>query len=667
MERLTSCVRKGMKLLCYMPKMTILKFFNPCQNVYPDITPLLNCLLTHQFCSSTISELHFENIGSDPEVFSEFLMTTPSLSKLVINNVHITHGKLSQFPGPSLKELFINTFSDWNLNAYLSAFSQTVSVIECESLGLSQISRNQGNDTTCIKLERVKIFYQDGNFYFSKSSLDNNPLHMFPSAVKYMLHLQRLDLSCAKMDPEICEKLFDSFSETIQQQLICSHMGQTSPVSRATIPYSLQLQELDLSGNIISDSIGKFVSVFKNMNKLRLLKLVRTQLEEHHCCALFDCFIEMGRRKEELYQKTLTVPNTFGVSTCGLGLEELDLSQNNIGDMVGKLVQAYEYIPNLKRLGLSYTKMNPSQCAQLFDAFIERGKERVQIQKEKEQCNSEMESPILSGCLRYFQAVVRGLSNIIMMIRKHIHERQITDNSEKETESCHTGSDANKPPYVTLEVLYLAGNDISDSAEKLSEACTYMAHLKCLNLRNTSMNPSQCAQLFDGLFARVNTGQCQCLVLQELDISENDIGDSVVKLSQALEYLTSLQSLRLQKTNLNASLCAILFDEFTRVGKVLKGQPAQKKNLNIQILDLSRNIIDECAGEKLAEAVGYMPHLKRPDVHHSRLSSKTSKLIEVALKDIDTDFKQEKEHIDHCWVIWHVSDARYIKQFTVVF
>ena len=100
------------------------------------------------------------------------------------------------------------------------------------------------------------------------------------------------------------------------------------------------------------------------------------------------------------------------------------------------------------------------------------------------------------------------------------------------------------------------------------------------------MNPPQCALLFDGVFASAVTGQCQCLELQELNMSENDIGDSVIKLAQGLEYLTELRSLFLSHTFRNAAQCTILFREFIRIGKVLKGQTAPQNNLKIEMLDI---------------------------------------------------------------------------------
>ena len=401
----TFCGRKGMKLLCYMPKMTNFRFSHPSPyslNASHDITPLLNDLLTHQFCSATISELHFKDISSDTDVLLEFLITLPSLAKLVIKNSDLCFDEIFQFPWPSLKELFIyNDFFRY----------RKASANECQSLGQPQSSINQGDNRTCIQLERVKI-----KIRFEEN---DDAMLMFLSVVKYMLHLQSLDLSDSYMGPDMYEKLFDRFCETVQQQLMCNHMDQSSLVSRATIPYSLQLEELDLSSTVVGDSIEKFVLAFQYMDRLKLLKMEKTGLKEHHCAVLFDCFSEVGRKKVNIEQERSNVTNISKVS-YGLRLEQLDLSWNDIGDSLGKLAQAYKYMPNLKCLKLVYAKINSSQCAQLCDAIVER---------------------------------------------------------EKENEPCHSGSNASKPSYVTLDELSLAHNDISGSAEKLSKAITHMVHL----------------------------------------------------------------------------------------------------------------------------------------------------------------------------------------------
>ena len=206
-----------------------------------------------------------------------------------------------------------------------------------------------------------------------------------------------------------------------------------------------------------------------------------------------------------------------GILQTGLNIEHLDLSCNNIGESVEKLGQAYQYMPCLRYLDLQDTNLNPSHCAALFDGFIAAGK-------------------MLS------------------------HQNEISSDTRV------TGSGASQGGLI-IEHLDLSDNVFGEAVEKLGQAYQYMPCLKRLYLQNTNLNPSHCAVLFDAFIAAdtlsqqdeisSNTqgngsGESQGgLSIEHLNLSNNDIGESVDKLLQALRYMPHLTYIRVRGCGLD--------------------------------------------------------------------------------------------------------------------
>ncbi|XP_072042508.1 uncharacterized protein [Amphiura filiformis] len=550
-------------------------------DVDDDVDMVFNLLCTISRISTSLSELHFTNsICCEANRFSQFLSIMPSLTKLVLYWVSLSGELSNALTLPEVKELDID-YSQAACKAIMSGFSEAADIIEQQNMTQSHSSGKTTDVETCIPIEIIQI----EQFYLEPVDVWN-----LAKAIKYMLHLRTLTLLVNDLGPDDCDMLFDAFIEASKNMHMYNHKNQSS--SDVRHDRCLLLEELDLSGHVIGESIGKFVKAYGYMSHLRCLKLSCVTLTCHHCEKLFDGFIEVGQTRDD-----------------GLALQILNLSGNEIGDSAGKLAQAYRCMTCLRCLYLSRTHMNPSQCAQLFDGFLTTGelKEKQQEKKPGGMQQRSMQSDML------------------------------------------------RENGLMLEELYISGNDIGDSVGKLAQAYRYMTSLKCLDLANTQLNPSQCAVLFDGFITagKMLTQQDETssntqgdasgtsqsgLRIQDLNLSGNEIGDSVRKLAQAYRYMKSLRCLDLVGTKLNPSQCAVLFDGFITAGKMsihqnetssyTQGDTAStsQSGLRIQDLGLSDNEIGESV-DKLLEALRYMPHLKELNMENCQLSEESMEVI----------------------------------------
>ena len=133
---------------------------------------------------------------------------------------------------------------------------------------------------------------------------------------------------------------------------------------------------------------------------------------------------------------------------------------------------------------------------------------------------------------------------------------------------------------LSIEHLQVSFVDIGESVEKLAQAFKYMPRLKHLDLSSTYLNPSHCAVLFDGFIAAgtmlsqqdkmscvaqgSGSGKSQGgLSIESLNLYLSDIGESIIKLLQALRYMPHL-------TYIDVSACGLDKEAIGYIDEILK-------------------------------------------------------------------------------------------------
>ena len=162
---------------------------------------------------------------------------------------------------------------------------------------------------------------------------------------------------------------------------------------------------------------------------------------------------------------------------------------------------------------------------------------------------------------------------------------------------------------VPLEELDLSDNEIDDSMSEFVHAYKHMTRLKCLKLRHVRLKVHQCETLFDG-FIEAGSSRDGGLALEELVFVWCNIGVSAGKLAQAYRYMKRLKCLDLTKTKLQAHHFETLCDGFSQAGS------SENSGLALEKMVLSWCKIGDSAG-KFSQAYGYMTQLKCLDLSHT--------------------------------------------------
>ncbi|XP_057187774.1 uncharacterized protein si:ch211-196h16.5 [Triplophysa rosa] len=316
------------------------------------------------------------------------------------------------------------------------------------------------------------------------------------------------------------------------------------------------LRDSNLSGNSFGDSGVKLLSdALKNPNcKLEKLRLSSCNIKDEGCVAL-----------------------TSVLRSNSSHLRELDLSRNkNLGDSGVKLLSAGLENPNckLKKLVLWKCNITDEGCAALASAL---------------KSNS------------------------------HLRKLNLTNNNLGDS-GVKLLSDVLENPNCKLEKLVLRGCGVTEGCVALASALISNSHLRDMNLSRNKLGDSGVKLLSAGLenpnckleklkltSCGVRDEGCVALAsalrsnshLRKLNLSENNLGDSGVKLLSA-----GLENPNCKLEKLRLSDCAITGEGCVALTAALGSNPS-----HLRVLDLSMNILGHSVKEQLSD-LKKEPHYK---------------------------------------------------------
>ncbi|XP_073716127.1 NACHT, LRR and PYD domains-containing protein 3-like, partial [Misgurnus anguillicaudatus] len=377
------------------------------------------------------------------------------------------------------------------------------------------------------------------------------------SALRSNSHLRELNLHRNELRDSGVKLICDGLKNpTCKLEKLTLSMCDVTDEGCAALASALKsnpshLRDLDLSHNNLSDSGVKLISdVLKNPNcKLEKLKLRYCGVTGEGCAALASA-----------------------LKSNPSHLRELDLSLNNLRDSGVKLICDGLKNPNckLEKLELSSCRVTDEGCAALASALISNSHLRELNLSE----NNLRDSGVKLIC--------DGLKNPNCKLEKlKLSECDVTD------EGCAALASALRSNPSHLRELDLSYNkQIRDSGVKL--ICDGLKNPNCklekLRLYDCDVTDEGCAALASAL--RSNSH------LRDLDLSENKISDSGVKLiSDGLKN----PNCKLEKLKLYG--CGVTDEGCAALASALRSNPSHLRYLNLsnnkQISDSGKKLLSD--------------------------------------------------------------------------
>ena len=344
---------------------------------------------------------------------------------------------------------------------------------------------------------------------YSRESYYAQTLESLISLIPFTGNLQEfrfcaLDLS-AKSATEICRSLHQApnlqklalagnpfHSSERELRLRSVHMGdQECRLLATSLKYVNQLQELDLSCNLLGQGITELAKHLTSVPHLTELDLNDTQMGEEEVTAV-------ARNLQNVAE-----------------LKELDLSSNPLGQGITELAKHLTSVPHLTKLDLDETQMGEEEVT-----AVARNLQNVAELKELDLSSN----PLGQGITE----LAKHLTSVPHLTKLDLDETQM---GEEEV----TAVARNLQNVAELKELYLLSNPLGQGITELAKYLTSVPHLTNLGLSDTQMGEEEV------------TAVARALVyvpeLVWLNLSDNPLGRGVNELIQHLSSVPQLKDL----------------------------------------------------------------------------------------------------------------------------
>ena len=540
--------------------------------------------LNISFYKITLRDCYIAN--STIDAIMSHLSNIRDLKGVMLNNCIFEQGGFTR-----LSALLNNIATSWCLSIFNSTFTKE------DMDGLISIILNNNN------LQRLYLW-------------NNNFEGDITKAVKSSLHnFQHVSQDFQLGDVQIIDKA--STSEVVSSK---NSLGQSSTFQEASYKSAHNLEKLWMYNNNLKSSAIALLQSLSTISTLKLLNLNDNQIPEEAGEALASVILH----------------NT--------GLEELHLSGNNLGEGLLYVAKALQHISSLRSLDLGNNNISKEVSDEIALAITAN-----KYLEEMRLYNINLKSSAI--------VILQSLSIISTLKLLNLNDNQITEEAGEPLASvilCNPGieelhlrnnniaggliivakalqhvtllksidvSNNNIPKEVSneltlviesnkhLEKILLHNNNLKSSAITILQSLNTISILKLLDLSNNQITKEAGEALASVILH--NTG------LEELYLSDNNLGEGLSNIMKALQHVTSLRVLGLGDNNITKEVSGDL-------AHVIKSNMHLQKlwlynnNLKssaipvlqslstistLKILNINNNQITEEAGEALASVI----------------------------------------------------------------
>ena len=447
------------------------------------------------------------------------------------------------------------------------------------------------------------------------------------------------------------------------------------------LKHSRKLEVLILANNNIPQSAAAAISNIIKLNKsLRVFNIQGNDLSVEEIIKSL-CVIS-SLQKLNLNNNEIPVDSSKTLASAisqNTGLEELHLSNNNLGEGTLEVAKALQCISSLRILVLENNGIPKESFTQLaLELNSNKNLEKLWLS------NSNLQSSAID--------ILQSLSTISTLKLLNINDNQINKEAGEALVSVISHN-------AGLEELYLSGNNLGEGLLNVMKALQHVKSLRILSLGNNNISKEVSNELAStitaskhleevGLFiSNLNTstdiilqslstistlkklninnnqiteeaGKALASVilhntgLKELHLSDNNLGEGTSEVAKALQKITSLRSLDFGNNNISRA-AAVDLAKAIESNKYLEKLWLNNNNLHssaldilqslstissLKFLNINNNQIGEAGGEVLASVIKNNTGLKELHVRHNNIQNSVIKISEALqfITDIHT-------------------------------
>ena len=409
------------------------------------------------------------NLGEGLLDVARALQHITSLKMLSLSNNNISNevSRELALAIKSNKHLEKLWFHNCSLKSSVIVILQSLSTIS--TLKYLNISGNNITEEAGEALASV-ILHNEGleELHLSINSLDEGML-IVAKALQHISSLKSLDLGYSNISKEVSDEL------------------------ALAIAANEQLEEVRLYNNNLDSSAIVIFHALSTISALKLINMENNQITKEAGEALASVVLH------------------------NMGLQELYLASNNLGEGLLDVARALQHITSLKMLSLSNNNISNEVSRELALAI---------------KSNKHLEKLWFHNCSLKSSVIVilQSLSTISTLKYLNINDNNITEEAGEALASVITNN-------TGIEALYLSNNKLGDGISEVLKALQHITSLKSLNLSNNNLSKESCGHLAIAIKSNKH--------LEKLWLQNNKLYFSAIIILQALSNISTLKILHI--------------------------------------------------------------------------------------------------------------------------
>ena len=486
---------------------------------------------------------------------------------------------------------------------------------------------------------------------FTSNNIPHSATTAISNVIRLNTSLKEFYIGSNKLQSSI-SVILESLSEVSSLQKLELHDNEISVESSkmvaSVVANNIKLQHLVLNNNSLGEGVMDIVVALQGLDSLQLLDLGNTSMPKEVSEGLalvieYNCLHTLKLHENNLQSSAIVILRALSkisslkvldlqsnqlnedtgeylssVICNNTGLQHLNLNNNNIGKGTLHIMKALQQLNSMEVLGLDNTNM-PSDVSYELALVIKHNQYLNALHVN----NNNLRSSAF--------VILQALSTISNLRILDLHSNRLNEYAGEYVSSVICNN-------TGLNELFLNDNNIGKGILQIIKALQHLNLLKVLNLGSINF-PKEAS---NELALVLKNNQC----LNALHLNDNNLQSSAVVILQALSEISSLRVLDLRSMQLHKDIgefLSLVICENTRLNQILLSDNNIGKGLlhvikalqqldSLLALSLGNTNMPREFTNEFAIIIEHNPHLCALDLHENNLQSPAVVILEALSK-----------------------------------